>query len=153
LDVNAEASMPNLAAVLKHEIRRLARREARALVAPLRASLVRERRAVLALRAQLASNADQLGRLRAILKGMGEASPRVSAEDVKKRRWRKDTVRAIRNSLGLSQADFAKLVGVSVNAVYQWESAQTSPREKHRAVMLGLRGLGKRDARRLLAAR
>src|SRR2546425_7361847 len=143
--------MSNLAHVLKEEIRRLARREARRLLSPLRGQVLRERRSIASLKAQLHSQANEIGRLRAILKGLGHASPRVPEETLKKTRWRKDTVRSIRKSLGLSQGDFARLVGVSANAVYQWEARGSSPRQRYRAVMLGLRTLGKRDARRLLA--
>lgn len=145
--------MPNLAAVLKQEIRRLARKEAKALTAPLRSMVARQRKSVAALKALVAAQGNEIGRLKALMKAPGAPpGPRVPDEVVRNTRWRKDTVRAIRNSLGLSQAEFAELVGVSVNAVYQWEAARSLPREKYRAVMLGLRRLGKRDARRLLEA-
>ena len=144
--------MPNIATVLKQEIRRLARREARALVRPMKNALLRERRSVGALRARVASQGNEIERLQARMRAVGSMRPKVSEDTLKKTRWRRDTVRAIRMSLGLSQADFAQLVGVSANAVYQWESNRSSPQHKYRTVMLGLRGMGKRDARRLLSA-
>jgi len=144
--------MPNIATVLKQEIRRLARREARALVRPMKNALLRERRSVAALRARVASQGNEIERLQARMRAVGSMRPKVSEDTLKKTRWRRDTVRAIRMSLGLSQADFAQLVGVSANAVYQWESNRSSPQHKYRTVMLGLRGMGKRDARRLLSA-
>ena len=144
--------MPNIAAVLKQEIRRVARRETRALVGPVRAALLRERRSVAALRARLVEQGNEIERLRARMKAVGSPRPAVSEETLSKTRWRKDTVRAIRVSLGLSQAELAELVGVSANAVYQWESGRSSPQPKYRTVMLGLRGMGRRDARRLLSA-
>ena len=144
--------MPNIATVLKQEIQRLARREARALVRPVKNALLRERKAVAALRARVASQGNEIERLQARMRAVGSMRPKVSEDTLKRTRWRKDTVRAIRMSLGLSQADFAQLVGVSANAVYQWESNRSSPQHKYRTVMLGLRGMGKRDARRLLSA-
>lgn len=144
--------MPNIATVLKQEIQRLARREARALVMPVKNALLRERKSVAGLRARVASQGNEIGRLQARMRAVGSMRPKVSEDTLKKTRWRKDTVRAIRMSLGLSQADFAQLVGVSANAVYQWESNRSSPQHKYRTVMLGLRGMGKRDARRLLSA-
>ena len=144
--------MPNIATVLKQEIRRLARREARALVRPVKNALLRERKSVAALRARVASQGNEIERLQARMRAVGSMRPKVSEDTLKKTRWRRDTVRAIRMSLGLSQADFAQLVGVSANAVYQWESNRSSPQQKYRTVMLGLRGMGKRDARRLLSA-
>ena len=144
--------MPDIAAVLKQEIRRLARREARALVAPVRTALLRERKAVATLRTRLAGQGDEIERLQARMRVAGSMRPKASEDTLKKTRWRKDTVRAIRMSLGLSQAAFAQLVGISANAVYQWESSRSSPQQKYRTVMLGLRGMGKRAARRLLTA-
>ena len=143
--------MPDIAAVLKQEIRRLARRETRALVRPVKNALLRERKSVAALRARVASQGNEIERLQARMRAVGSMRPKVSEDTLKKTRWRKDTVRAIRMSLGLSQADFAQLVGVSANAVYQWESNRSSPQHKYRTVMLGLRGMGRRDARRLLS--
>lgn len=142
--------MPNIATVLKQEIQRLSRRETRALVGPLKSALLRERRSVAALRARLASQGKEIERIQARMRAVGSIRPTVSEDTLKRTRWRKDTVRAIRTSLGVSQADFAQLVGVSANAVYQWESSRSSPQEKYRTVMLGLRGMGKRDAKRLL---
>ena len=143
--------MPNIATVLKQEIQRLSRREARALVGPVRNALLRERKSVAALRARVASQGKEMERLQARMRAVGSMRPTVSDDTLRKTRWRKDTVRAIRTSLGVSQAEFAQLVGVSANAVYQWESSRSSPQQKYRTVMLGLRGMGKRDARRLLS--
>jgi DNA-binding transcriptional regulator YiaG len=115
-------------------------------------ALLRERKFVAALRTRVLDQGDQIERLQARMRAVGSPRPEVSEATLQKRRWRKDRVRAIRVSLGLSQADFAQLVGVSANAVYQWESGRSSPQAKYRTVMLGLRGVGKRDARRLLSA-
>ena len=40
----------------------------------------------------------------------------------------------------------AKLLGVSALSVYNWEAAKAKPRGKSLAAIVGLRGLGKREA-------
>ena len=62
-------------------------------------------------------------------------------------------VRSLRQKLGLSQEAFAKLVGVSPNCVYQWESkpGMLRLRANTRAAVLAARGLGAREAKAKLA--
>lgn len=57
-------------------------------------------------------------------------------------------------ALGLTQAEFAKLVGVSTLTVSKWESAEGRIQLRRRplAAFAGIRGMGKRDAKEKLAA-
>lgn len=59
----------------------------------------------------------------------------------------------MRRKLGLSQESFAKLVGVSPNAVYQWErkSGMLRLRSKTHAAVMAARKLGSREAKAKLA--
>jgi DNA-binding transcriptional regulator YiaG len=73
----------------------------------------------------------------------GEAAPdgvRFSARSVKAQRAR----------LGLSAADYAKLVGVTQLTVYNWESGKTRPRQEQLASLVSVRGIGKREAQKRL---
>ncbi|MCZ6691925.1 MAG: hypothetical protein O7H41_20245 [Planctomycetota bacterium] len=45
-----------------------------------------------------------------------------------------------------------RLAGVSANIIYLWEMGEVSPREKSRGVLVGLRKLRAREAKKLLAA-
>ncbi len=65
-------------------------------------------------------------------------------------RLRPRSIASKRKRLKLSRKDFGKLVGVSANTIYLWETGEVSPREKSRAAIIGLRGMGVREARRLL---
>ena len=56
-------------------------------------------------------------------------------------------LRAQRKRLGLSAADFGKLVGVSPQSIYNWEQEASRPREEQIAKLVALRALGKREAR------
>ena len=59
-------------------------------------------------------------------------------------------IRALRSRLGISQAELAKLVGVSTVAVGQWESGRSRPRAESKARIAALRSLGRREVKRLL---
>ncbi len=61
------------------------------------------------------------------------------------------SIAAHRKRLKLSRKDFGTLAGVSANTIYLWETGEVSPKEKSRAVLVGLREIGAREAKRLLA--
>lgn len=48
--------------------------------------------------------------------------------------------------MGLSAADYAKLVGVSELTIYNWESGKTRPRQEQFAALVAVRGIEKREA-------
>ena len=56
------------------------------------------------------------------------------------------SVRAQRKRLGLSAADYGKLVGVSGLTVYTWEHGTSRPRKAQLAALVAGRGIGKREA-------
>jgi DNA-binding transcriptional regulator YiaG len=65
-------------------------------------------------------------------------------------RFSPDTLKAIREKLDVTQQEMAKLLGVSGNAVWQWEAGRAKPRAKVLEKMRGLRSVGKREAKRRL---
>jgi DNA-binding transcriptional regulator YiaG len=56
------------------------------------------------------------------------------------------SVKAQRNRLGLSAADYGKLVGVSGLTIYSWEHEKSRPRKAQLAALIAVRGIGKREA-------
>lgn len=70
--------------------------------------------------------------------------------DRRKLRFTPSTLKGIRAKLGVTQQEMAQLLGVSGNAVWQWEAGRAKPRAGHLAQMRKLRGIGKREARRRL---
>ena len=60
------------------------------------------------------------------------------------------SLKAQRRKSGLSQEDYASLVGVSSSTIYNWESGSTKPSGKHLATLVSLRGIGKREAEKRL---
>ena len=64
-------------------------------------------------------------------------------------------IRSLRRKTGLTQADFAKLVGVTAQAVYNWEKKPDllKLRSATKAALLAIRGIGVREARQRLKAK
>lgn len=138
--------MPNIAAVLKDEIARIARKEVRAQTEDLRKSTAQYRAHIAALRRRV----DELERqLRRATKGAGRSAPPTDDEDASggpQRRFSAKRLAAQRQKLGLSAADFATLLGVSGQSVYKWEHGEARPRAKQLEAIAALRGIGKREA-------
>lgn len=55
-------------------------------------------------------------------------------------------LRAQRARLGLSATDFGKLIGVSAQSIYNWESEKARPRVEQVSRLARLRTMGKREA-------
>ena len=55
-------------------------------------------------------------------------------------------MKAQRERLGFSAADYAKLVGVSPVTIYNWEHGKSRPRKEQLAALAAVRGIGKREA-------
>ena len=142
--------MAKLDAVIKESIARGARRQIRVAVMPLRREVVRLRRRVAELQGALTT----LRRSAAGWKRIMEAAPPVppvSEEEAKSARLSPRLIQSLRKRLGLSQTAVARLVGVSAPAVAHWEAGNSTPTGQNRAAVVGLRKVGKRDVKELLA--
>lgn len=137
--------MPNIATVLKEEIRRLARKEAKAQVAELKKASARQRRDIAAMKRQLAEQQRANAKLaKAVAKG--RAAPAASEPATSTTRFSPTWLRKHRAKLGLSAADYARLVGVSGLTIYNWEKGQNKPRAAQLEALAAVRGLGMREA-------
>jgi DNA-binding transcriptional regulator YiaG len=145
--------MPNIAKVLKEEISRLARKEAKAAAAPFRKPVVRFRKAAANLKRRVAALEKEAKRLQGLLKKRAEGALAVAPETVGKARITAKGMRSLRKKLRLTGLKFAKLLGVTGQAVYNWErrSGSLKVREKTRAAILAVRDFGAREARQQLA--
>jgi DNA-binding transcriptional regulator YiaG len=136
--------MPNIAAVLKEEISRLARRELKGQVQGMKKASAQYRRNIAALKRQVSKLQSQVTLLQGkVLNHSAEAQ----AEPVKRVRFVPKAIRSQRERLGLSAEDFGKLVGVSAQSVYNWEHETARPRTGQLAALAALRQMGKREAR------
>lgn len=138
--------MTSLGSVLKNEIARLARKEVKAQIEPLKKANSSYRREIAELKRQVALLARQSKvTSKAISKRPQENAAPPAARFVAK------GLRSLRARLGLSAADFGKLAGASGQSIYNWESGKAVPRKSQLTVLAGLRTLGKREAQARLA--
>ncbi|MBS0437093.1 MAG: hypothetical protein JSR75_19780 [Proteobacteria bacterium] len=148
--------MPNIAAVLKAEISRVARKEARAETEGLRKATASQRSELASLKKRIQELEKQLkAQMRAASRGgVLEASSPASAQSEESSgglRFRQAGMAANRKRLGLSAADFGLLVGATGQSVYAWEHGKSKPRGKYLAAIASLRGISKREAAGRLA--
>jgi DNA-binding transcriptional regulator YiaG len=142
--------MPNIAAVLKDEIARIARKEARAQTAEFKKASAQYRTHIAALRRRVEELERQLKR--ATRTTARESGPAAEEENEgTPRRFSPTRLAAQRQKLGLSAADFASLLGVSGQSVYKWEHGESRPRARQLEAIAALRGIGKREAAARLA--
>jgi DNA-binding transcriptional regulator YiaG len=144
--------MPNIAAVLKTEIARIARKEVRAQTEEFKKASAQYRSHIAALRRRI----DTLERqVKKVGRGAGRAAATqesdAEAEERTARRFSATRLAAQRRKLGLSAADFARLLGVSGQSVYKWEHGEARPRARQLEAIAELRGIGKREAAERLA--
>ncbi len=136
--------MPNLASVLKEEIRRLARREARAQIGSLKSASAQYRRDIAALKRRVNEQERTIARLQKQA-ATGKAAA-ASIENGPFVRFSPDWVANHREKLGLSAADYATLVGVSPITIYSWEKGRSRPKQKQLQAWGAVKKLGKREA-------
>ena len=144
--------MANVITALKAEIARIARKEAKQAVAPLHKPATGARHALADLKRRVAALEQENKRMAASLSKIPQPAP--AEEPAKAKGWVSGKgVRSLRQKLGLSQEAFAQLVGVSPNAVYQWEhkSGMLRLHANTRAAVMAVRELGAREAKAKLA--
>lgn len=141
--------MPNIGALLKAEITRLCRREIRREMLAVRKATVSSRHHIAALKRQVAALEQKAGQLakRATVPA-GSSEP--AALPDRPVRFVAKGLKSLRARLGVSAAQFARLVGVSEQSVYNWETKKATPRKEQFAAIIGLRGIGKREAQQRL---
>ena len=147
--------MSTLMAVMKDEIRRIARKEIRAATAGLKKDQTTFRKAVAGLRRQTKEHRSTIRQLLQVATKQAKmAAMAPEAAEGNKFRVTAKGVRAMRKKLKLSQAQFGKLVGVSGNTVLKWEhgSGPLKFRSQTRRALRAIRGLGIREARLRLGA-
>jgi DNA-binding transcriptional regulator YiaG len=138
--------MPNIAAVLKAEIARLAKKEAKAATSQLRKASSQYRSDIAKLKKLVGQQAKEMIALRR----QQQAQPQGDHESDENARFSARSVKAQRKRLGLSALDYGKLVGVSGLTIYSWESGKSRPRKAQLAGFIAVRGIGKREAARKL---
>ena len=141
--------MPNVAALLKTEIARVARKEVRAEIEPLRKSNSQCRSSIAALKRKVEALEKQLARAKRQV-GTTARAPAPDKADGARLRFRQEGFAALRQKLGLSAADMGKLIGVTGQSIYAWEPGKARKHAPQLQAIAAVRRLGKRRALRQL---
>ncbi len=145
--------MPNLAATLKEEIRRLAKKEVKAQTNSTKQAVANYRREIAQLKRQLREQDKKIARLGAQNRErLVQDAAGTDEDEAETMRYSPNWVKSQRKRLGLSAADYAKLVGVSALSVYNWEHGKNRPRKAQLLALAAVRGIGKREAMAKLEA-
>ena len=141
--------MPNIATVLKAEISRVARKDARAETQPLKKASAQYRSDIAALKRRVLALEKQLSRMARSSKA--SASPTPAKASAGGLRYSAKGLVAQRKRLGLTATAVAKILNVSVQSIYKWEDGKTRPRASQLPAIASLRKMGKQDAAKFLA--
>jgi DNA-binding transcriptional regulator YiaG len=135
--------MANIASVLKGEILRLARKEARSETSALKKASAQYRRDIAELKRRIVDLQRKVAPLeKQVHRNAPSPTPEVDAEHV---RFTAKGLRSQRQRLGLSAANYGKLIGVTGQTIYSWEAETSRPRKQQFAPIAALRHLGKRE--------
>ena len=138
--------MPNIADVLRSEIRRLAQKEAKSAVGELKKENNELKRLVADMKKRLDQVEKKAGQAptddRSYVAQFNDARVRVTGE----------MIRGLRERLALTQSELAHLLDVSAQSVYQWERnlGSLNLRQRTQKAVNEVRDLGKREVRRRL---
>ena len=141
--------MRNVAEALRAEITRLAKKESKEQVATLKAASARYRHEIADLKRATKLLEKRVAHLE--LQEGRRARKAPSPDLAEGRRFSARGLKSHRAKLGLSAQEYGTLVGVSGQMIYKYERGETRPRKGQIAKLVGVRGLGKREARQRLA--
>jgi DNA-binding transcriptional regulator YiaG len=140
--------MPNIGVVLKQEITRLSRKEAKAHTDTTRKAVAQYRRDIAKLKRDVGALMKRAEFLERQERKRSRSTPPKAAAEGK--RFSARGLATHRAKLGLSAADYGDLVGVTGQTIFSWEQGKSRPRDQKLAALVALRGLGKRDAAKRL---
>ena len=131
--------MADIAKVLKEEIARLARKEVKKAVVPLRDRLLSLTRIVSRQEKTINGLEKTIARQNKLVTATRPVPPPAPEEEVKKARISPRLIKTQRKRLKLKQAEFARLIGVSVVTVRAWEQGRSQPRGPNLATFISVR--------------
>jgi DNA-binding transcriptional regulator YiaG len=146
-----EYDLPNLNTVLREEISRLARKEIRQQVGATQKAVSKYRSEIAELKRRVTDLEKRLDFVEKQEKKRLTSEPtEAEISEGKRPRFSPAWVKKHRDKLGLSAADYGRLVGVSGLTIYNWEKGSSSPRDKQLLAWGEVRSLGKREAQKRL---
>ena len=143
----------NIAQVLKSEISRISKHEAKLLSSPTRSTTIILKKTTADLKSRLTTLEKSNKELQKQVATLIANQPKPAVEPEEKGWITGKGVKALRKKLGLTQNELAKLTGVSKGAVVQWESksGMLKLRDMAKKAVMVVRKLGgKAEARKML---
>ncbi len=147
--------MPNIAKVLREEISRISRHEAKVAVTPVRKANAKVRPDVADLKNRVTTLEKEVKRLNIVVINLVSTQPAPAAAPVDdKVRILGRGVKSLRRKLGLTQEELGKLTGVSLGGVRAWErqKGMLKLKDASKAAIMAIKGIGKAEARKRLDA-
>ncbi|MEM1212821.1 MAG: helix-turn-helix transcriptional regulator [Planctomycetota bacterium] len=144
--------MPDIKSVLSEEIRRLARKEIKAHSDSTKDASKSQKSEIAELKRAVRALEKQVARLAKNKPAATTAAASGDGDDDKQTRFSPVWLKKHREKLGISAADYAKLVGSSALSVYKWEKGESNPRRAQREALAAVRGLGIREVQQRLEA-
>ncbi len=120
--------MPNIAVVFRDEMRRLAKKEVRAAIGPLKKRVAELTRTNATWKRMVPQLERTVARLEEQAKERSLHGVLEGSKELKGVRIGPRSIRAQRKRLKLTRAEFGRLAGVSSNTIYLWETGEVSPR-------------------------
>ena len=142
--------MPTLAALLKEEISKIARKEVQDQVRELKQTVREQRDAIARLEKQVGSAKAKAATKPAAAKPAAKVRKASAGDKRKQLRIAPNTIKKHRKRLKLSQAELGQLLNVSTNTVLRWEAGTSKPRSKHLPGLDQLRTISKRELKKQL---
>ncbi len=139
--------MPNIALVLKAEIARISRKEARSETERLQTMVAQQRKELVALKRQVTALEKSLVQvLRSARKESAAVSP-VSTQAAGGPTIKFSAAKLIkhRQLLGITANEYGALVGVTGQSIYKWEAGKAFPRSQQLERASALLAMGKRE--------
>ncbi|MEJ7930444.1 helix-turn-helix domain-containing protein [Ramlibacter sp. AN1015] len=144
--------MPNIAAVLKTEIARVARKEIRAETGAFAKTNAEQRKQIYALRRQVGELQRALKQLQRGQRSSASTKENPQSEVGPALRWRPEGFAQHRKRLGVSAEQMSRLIGCSALSVYKWEAGKVRPRQAQLDAIARVRKLSKSEAMQQLEA-
>ena len=142
--------MPDVARILREEVQRLAKRQVKAGLAPVKRDSIRLKHNVADLRREVTALTRTVRELLArVTLVMATKETEVATERATVLRPTSKSLARLRRRLDLTQVEFGKLLGVSGQTVLNWErkGGRVRMRGANLAAVAGIQTIGKREAR------
>lgn len=142
-------TVSNFANQIKNEISRLAKKEVRAEIQSLKKASASYRSEIAGLKRRISELESALKKQATTTKNKTIARPE---EEKSLLRFRVTGFANLRKKLGISAAQLGKLLGVSAQSVYHWETGKSKPRKSQLQAIAEVRKMGKKIVAAKLAA-